>query len=676
MSLSKLIGVCAVALSATASHGQVIPPIKPPDVGTVSSIPQSTRDQFYSERREARRVNAPRIVFVPGILGSKIDECRADGSQCRNIWGTTGAVTRSDIDLSLKPDRVYRTDVVESVFFKDIYGQAIDAVRAKAELVIPDSKDDALVTIFHYDWRRSNGENAKLLKERVCDVRTHAPMSPIIIVAHSMGGLLTKVWAARHAKEPCSNGKMPSVTQIVFVATPHLGSPKAIKAFAEGYNILFDELTGLKRYLGWWERNYLLDAINQAGVSFPSLYELLPIRTSEYCRQKKPDLAKAFNPVDGDDNKPVNLFDVDVWERYDLLRRIGAPAVRRSYYEHDLAPLLRQAEQLLCEIVDFDPSTVAETTYLFGREKDDRTYGWFHLHSGASDSIDRSTNIQGDGTVPTYSAQNFLISSTRQTREVRADHTSIISSAAVLDMVDDWYVKAIKRADLETGRANPQFASLLVAETAASGNLIAVSVDPSAWPQGDDQFAIEINTKALAAMGYKPSGVAGIASATVNPAERARLFAVAASSTKDPSQRLTWIADTARSTYAAAHFEDAIRSANFLSAAAVVDLPANDANTVSLQKAGEQVQGWAYLRTGDLGKFNDFASAYAAKYAVAKDDFKEPSSPPLTTEFELGGGLVYRGYGQTGVVNAGAPAGYVTIPYRAARGRDWLTPPF
>ena len=461
MLLARLLGVCGLAVGVTASHAQVIPTTKPPDPAIVSAIPTSARDGFYSELREARRKSAPRIVFVPGILGSKIDECRADGSQCTNIWGTLGAVTRSNIDLSLRSDRRYRTDVVDSMFFTDVYGRAIDYIRTKAEAVVPDSSDDALVTIFHYDWRQSNSENAKLLQKRVCDVRAHAAMSPIYIIAHSMGGLVTKVWAARYANEPCTNGEKPKVTQIVFVATPHLGSPKSIKALAEGYNILFDELVGLKRHLGFFERNYLLDAINQAGVSFPSLYELLPIRTSEYCRQQKPDLDKASNPVDGDDNKPINLFDVDNWRRYDLLRRIGSPAVRRSYYEHGLAPMLRQAEQLLCEIVDFDPMTVADVIYLFGREKDDRTYGWFQLRSSVPEGIGRSTNIQGDGTVPTYSAQNFLISSTRQTKEVIADHTSIISSSPILDVVEEWYVKAGKRADLETGRANAQYASLL-----------------------------------------------------------------------------------------------------------------------------------------------------------------------------------------------------------------------
>ena len=41
------------------------------------------------------------------------------------------------------------------------------------------------------------------------------------------------------------------------------------KAIAEGYNNFFDELTGFNRYLGMLERNYLLEAVNQAGISFP-----------------------------------------------------------------------------------------------------------------------------------------------------------------------------------------------------------------------------------------------------------------------------------------------------------------------------------------------------------------------------------------------------------------------
>jgi len=628
MSLARLTGALFILMAAaTVSRAQTfIVPKEQQQRPPQQSAPQSELDRFYEERHAAQRKNTPRVIFVPGILGSKIDECKPDGSQCVNIWGTVGAVTH-DVDLSVKPDRTYRTDVVESIFFKTIYGGVLEYIRAKAEALASDRVDDPLVTVLHYDWRLSNGENAKLLRDRVCAIRTHAESSPIVIIAHSMGGLLTKVWATRYAKELCSNGKAPDVAQVIFVATPHLGSPKAIKALAEGYNIIFDELGGVKRYLGRWERNYVLDSVNQAGIGFPSIYELLPIRSSEYCSSRKPALARATVPVVGDNDKPVSLFDIDSWRRYDLLRRIGAPAVRRSYYEHDLAPILRQSEQLLCEIVDFDPSSIAEVKYLFGREKADRTFGWFHLRSGgAGDSIERSTLMQGDGTVPTYSAQNLLVSSTRQITEVEADHTSIVSSEVVRQTIDDIYEQATRRAELEPARASPKYASLLTDEAAATGTLLSVSLDPIAWSKNDEKLAIELNRKILDKMGYKAADVAKLASITPGAPERAKLYAVAAATANEPSQRLAWTMEVARSSYETGRFLDAIGSSSYVALAAPKELPANDPATTILVKTAEELKGWAYLKDGQLEKFNEQASSYAMKYDVSKDAFKEPAS--------------------------------------------------
>jgi len=112
-----LLGACILTLCVTGSRAQVVLKHDPPNDAMVAAIPQLTRDEFYSRRQAARREKTPRIVFVQGILGSKIDECRADGSQCTNIWGTIAALRRSDVDLSLRLDRVYRTDVVDSLFF-------------------------------------------------------------------------------------------------------------------------------------------------------------------------------------------------------------------------------------------------------------------------------------------------------------------------------------------------------------------------------------------------------------------------------------------------------------------------------------------------------------------------------------------------------------------------------
>jgi pimeloyl-ACP methyl ester carboxylesterase len=276
--------------------------------------------------------------MIAGILGSEIDECNADNSGCTSIWGTAEAAVRKDIDLTVKADKVYRTDVVDSLFFVNMYGNVINYIRSKALTVATDRTDDPLLTVFHYDWRLSNDINAKTLAKTICEVRAHAPNSPIVVLSHSMGGLIAKIWAEKYGATACDDGTVPHVREIVFVWTPHLGSPKAIKALADGYNLLFDDLNGLRYYLGWFERNYILTSINQSGFSFASFYELLPIRMSEYCLAKRPFLAEASDPVDGDAGKPVNLFNIEMWKRYDLLKQIEPPAAREAYYEAKIAP--------------------------------------------------------------------------------------------------------------------------------------------------------------------------------------------------------------------------------------------------------------------------------------------------------------------------------------------------
>jgi len=188
--------------TAIACEAQVPAATDAPGSSLVKDIPQQTRDEFYAKRRDIRRQTAPRVLFVPGILGSKIAECRLDDSQCHDVWGTAAAIAQSDVDLRLRSDRHYRTDVVENLFFTDVYGGVIDHIRQQANSVGPDMPGDPLVSVFSYDWRQSNAFNAEKLRDRVCAIRAGAEKSPIVIIAHSMGGLMTKIWAARYAGCP------------------------------------------------------------------------------------------------------------------------------------------------------------------------------------------------------------------------------------------------------------------------------------------------------------------------------------------------------------------------------------------------------------------------------------------------------------------------------------------
>jgi pimeloyl-ACP methyl ester carboxylesterase len=342
---------------------QLIPP--PTDINATArtEISQDSIDHFYTSFHATKRTLTPRIVFIPGIMGSSIQECHPDGSECSYIWGTAESMLQPENLMYTSDSRnPFRTDVVDSILFKDIYGDILNTIRNKAATVANDNQDDPLVTVFHYDWRQSNLISAGSLAQRICGIRANAPNSPIVILAHSMGGLAAKIWAARYASSICPGGGKPNVREMVFVATPFLGAPKTIKAIDVGYNIFFDELgrlngsdtnpfstltSNVKSLFGYLERKYPLRAIDDAGLSFDSFLELMPIRSSDYCRKIKPKLAQVGDPVDDKDGRPINLFDVSVWERYDLLRRIDQPIARQAYYAN-LAQRLKNTETLLC----------------------------------------------------------------------------------------------------------------------------------------------------------------------------------------------------------------------------------------------------------------------------------------------------------------------------------------
>ena len=88
---------------------------------------------------------------------------------------------------------------------------------------------------FPYEWRDSNVETAKLLKTKISDVKekcaaanlSDTDCSKIDIVAHSMGGLVARQYVQ-------SSDYQNDVDQLIFLGTPHRGSPKAYLMWEAG----------------------------------------------------------------------------------------------------------------------------------------------------------------------------------------------------------------------------------------------------------------------------------------------------------------------------------------------------------------------------------------------------------------------------------------------------------
>lgn len=73
---------------------------------------------------------------------------------------------------------------------------------------------------FPYEWRDSNIENAKLLRDKINEIKQKTNWPKVDIVAHSMGGLLARQYIE-------SDYYQDDVDQLITLATPNNGSPQA-----------------------------------------------------------------------------------------------------------------------------------------------------------------------------------------------------------------------------------------------------------------------------------------------------------------------------------------------------------------------------------------------------------------------------------------------------------------
>jgi len=210
------------------------------------------------------------VVVLPGITGSTLEK---DG---RDLWAFSGSAlwnTLVTLGGSLEglrlddpeaDDGVRATGLIDGVHLIpglvkiDGYGGLTRMIQREFEVVPGSLAPDRPANYFEfpYDWRRDNRHHARELdrfvKERLTIWReaTNNPDAKTILLAHSMGGLISRYFCE-------VLGGWELCRALITFGTPHRGSPNALNFLANGYKKLFVDLTGSLR-------------------SFPSAYQLLP----------------------------------------------------------------------------------------------------------------------------------------------------------------------------------------------------------------------------------------------------------------------------------------------------------------------------------------------------------------------------------------------------------------
>ena len=368
---TAMAALAAVALLATACA----PGPRPPDLNAI----------YARDDDPAGRDRHP-LIAVPGTLGSRL----IDGATGTVIWGGGSRGISADPDDAdeyrlialpvaegdepfealtdtVRSDGVLQTAMAEVLGIPidiDVYGRSqhlltqggfiIDGIPAALALLgigrrreLPVYRSGAAPNLFEfdYDWRRDLittahkfGRFVQLRRQQVAETRG-VPEDEIRfdLLAHSMGGLVSRYFLMYGFAEPEPGEELPPVTwagaeyfsRAVFVAPPNAGSIIALENLVNGKN------------LGPLQPTYPAPLL----ATHPAAYQLMP--RARHNRLKGPD----GTPVAG-------IYDPALWEQmgWGLLGRDAdaqlallmpdepGPAARRARARAYTARLLHRAE--------------------------------------------------------------------------------------------------------------------------------------------------------------------------------------------------------------------------------------------------------------------------------------------------------------------------------------------
>ncbi|MFK7958558.1 MAG: hypothetical protein AB8B96_20870 [Lysobacterales bacterium] len=265
----------------------------------------------------------PPVILIHGILGSKL----RTSDTLNEIW--VGRLRKllfsnySDLALKIDPDTLQPVaDGLEpfAIFDRaagtDFYGRVIEVLEQAGQFQRGEpgqsvSKGSRRFYVFRYDWRKDNVENAAALDRFISQIRRDyaQPELKVDIVAHSMGGLLTRYYLRYGTTDVLDDNEFPvnlwgasRVRRVILLGTPNMGSVNSVRGFIEGVKLGFGRIP------------------TEVLATMPSIYQLFPH-----------PLAGAWIIAADGQKLERDLFSVEIWRRFQW--SIFDPEVRAKIAE-------------------------------------------------------------------------------------------------------------------------------------------------------------------------------------------------------------------------------------------------------------------------------------------------------------------------------------------------------
>jgi len=269
--------------------------------------------------------NQPPVVFVHGVMGSKLRK-KSTGEE---LW--TGSIVRvltsdySELALDInadtlepQPSELEAFEVCDTAIGKDFYGKIINTLHDYGEYKLTNlgdriDRNKKHYYIFYYDWRQDNVITAGMLADFIEQVRKDYkdPELKVDIVAHSMGGLITRYYIRYGRVDVLGNNDFSvnmyggdRIRRTILLGTPNLGSIKMMNYFINGIKI------------------GLTDKIHtETLATMPSLLQLFPHPLNNW-----------LVTIEG---KPLelDLFDINIWRNFQwsIFDPVARDRIRSKY---------------------------------------------------------------------------------------------------------------------------------------------------------------------------------------------------------------------------------------------------------------------------------------------------------------------------------------------------------
>ncbi len=280
--------------------------------GCVGGRKNPDLEAIFSQTK-IRRGKRP-VIIIPGVLGSELVNSRTQES----VWLSLHTSKDDALSLPISPDLTKNRDnliakgIIQkakiSAFLPEVYvyQALINSMERYGGYTAGDWENPDLSSggmdkyyVFAYDWRLDNVENARLLTEKIAELKNKlgAPELRFNIIAHSMGGLIARYAAMYGDADLPADGENPvpnwdgakNFNKIFMFGTPNEGSMASLETLIKGFRFggfLFNNLT------------------SESVITSPAVFQLLPHQPTAHFYDED------LQPLE------VDLYNPQTWKKY------------------------------------------------------------------------------------------------------------------------------------------------------------------------------------------------------------------------------------------------------------------------------------------------------------------------------------------------------------------------